>query len=90
MASAIGHKGHRNLQHTVESVLPAPTSACCAHSTEGALGRDRLGYSPADDGFHAIPARVGEGRQRRCLGNVLQANNCVPDLLSRSWQVFLR
>src|SRR5438045_9786504 len=44
----------RNLQHTVESVLPAPTSACCAHSTEGALGRDRLGYSPAVDGFHGL------------------------------------
>src|SRR6266700_6061072 len=29
-------------------------SACCAHSTEGALGRDRLGYSPAVDGFHGL------------------------------------
>src|SRR2546430_7429890 len=51
LASAIGHKEHRKLQHTGESVLPAPTSACCAHSTEGAPGRARLGDSPAVDGF---------------------------------------
>src|SRR5438552_17844784 len=83
---------HRSLCSTWSQAFFGWTSPSCA-STQGEGGPSAAANwacSSADDGFHAIPARVGEGRQRRCLGNVLQANNCVPDLLSRSWQVFLR
>src|SRR5207245_778261 len=35
-----------------------------------------------------IPPRAGEGRQHRGLGDVAQANNCLPDLLSRARLAF--